>query len=149
MLSRDYRDIVGGALLIVVGLSFAGYAATHYPLGTIARMGPGMFPTCLGVILAIFGVLQAVPAFFRTGKMPEIRIWSPIFVLGGVAAFAALIFPFGLIPAIIALVVISSCAELKIYPVSLVISIVFLCVMSWLIFRVGLNVPIAMLRWPF
>lgn len=148
MLSRDYRDIVGGALLVVVGLAFALYSFSNYELGTINRMGPGMFPMALGIILAGFGVMQAIPAFFRTGVMPEIRVWTPIFVLSGVAAFALLVRPFGLLPAVIAVVVISSFAELKIRPVSLVILTGSLCLMSWLIFSVGLGLPVPMFRWP-
>ncbi|MDO5658816.1 MAG: tripartite tricarboxylate transporter TctB family protein [Paracoccus sp. (in: a-proteobacteria)] len=149
MMSRDYTDIVGGALLVVTGLGFSAHAYFNYDLGTINRMGPGMFPMFLGLILAGFGLLQAIPAFFRQGTMPEIRIWSPLFVLSSVAAFAAMIRPFGLLPSIVVLVLISSMAELKFRPVSLIILTVTLCVMSWLIFRVGLGVPLAMARWPF
>ena len=148
MLSRDYRDIVGGALLVVVGLAFALYSLSNYELGTINRMGPGMFPMALGIILAGFGVMQAIPAFFRTGVVTEIRVWTPIFVLSGVAAFALMVRPFGLLPAVIAVVVISSFAELKIRPVSLVILTGSLCLMSWLIFSVGLGLPVPMFRWP-
>ncbi|PZO67356.1 MAG: tripartite tricarboxylate transporter TctB family protein [Paracoccus denitrificans] len=149
MLSRDYTDIVGGAVLTVVGLSFSGYAFANYDLGTISRMGPGMFPMFMGLILAAFGLMQMIPAFFRQGRMPEIRIWSPLFVLASVGAFAAMIRPFGLIPSIIVLVTIASCAELKLHPRSLFALILTLCVMSWLIFDVGLGVPLAMARWPF
>lgn len=149
MLSRDYTDIIGGGLLIVTGLGFSAYAYANYDLGSIVRMGPGMFPACLGVVLAVFGALQAIPAFFRTGTMPDIRLWSPLFVLGSIAIFAMLIRPFGLIPAIIALIIVSSGAELRIRPVSTAILTVVMCVASWLIFRVGLGVPLAMFRWPF
>ncbi|WP_295047739.1 tripartite tricarboxylate transporter TctB family protein [uncultured Paracoccus sp.] len=149
MLSRDYTDIVGGAVLIAVGLGFSGYAYTHYDMGTINRMGPGMFPAAMGLILAAFGLMQAIPAFFRAGPIPEIRIWSPIFVLASIGAFAAMIRPFGLLPSIAVLILISSCAELKLRPVSLLILTGTMCVMSWLIFRVGLGVPLAMARWPF
>lgn len=149
MLSRDYKDIVGGGLLVVFGLVFSWYAAEHYDLGTLRRMGPGMFPMALGLVLAAFGVLLIVPAFFRQGVMPEIRVWTPIFVLAGVAAFTMTIRPFGMIPAVIAVIVISSLAELKIRPVSLFLLTTTLCLLSWLIFRVGLGLPIAMFRWPF
>lgn len=148
MLSRDYRDIVGGAILIIAGLVFSGYAYVNYDLGTINRMGPGMFPTALGIILAFFGVLQTIPAFFRRGSMPEIRVWTPIFVLSGAAAFAVMIRPFGLLPAILAVVIISSMAELKIRPVSLALLSGSLCLIAWLIFRVGLGLPVPMFRWP-
>jgi hypothetical protein len=149
MLSRDYRDLVGGLVLTFVGLAFAWYAAENYDLGTVRRMGPGMFPTTLGLVLAVFGIAMAVPAAFRQGPMPEIRTVTPIFVLLGVVAFALTIRPFGLIPAILSVVVISSIAELKFRPVSLGVLCLVLCFMAWLIFRVALGLTIPMARWPF
>lgn len=149
MLTRDYRDIVGGALLFVVGIAFAWYAAGHYQLGTLQRMGPGMFPTGLGAILAVLGVALFIPAFFRTGVMPEIRIWTPLFVLAGCSAFALAIRPLGLIPAIVAVVAISSLAELKVRPVGLIALCGTLCLIAWLVFRVLLGLPMVLVRWPF
>ncbi len=108
-----------------------------------------MFPTSLGVVLAGFGLVIAIPAFFRPGVMPEIRVWTPIYVLLGVGAFALTIRPFGLIPAVLSVVVISSFAELRVKPLSLTILSIALCLIAWLVFRVGLGLPVAMFRWPF
>lgn len=149
MYSRDYKDIVGGFLLLAVGLWVVWYANASYDLGTFRRMGPGMFPLLLGVILAGFGGLIAVPAFFRAGPRFQIRLWSPLFVLAGVAAFALVVRPFGLIPAILAVTIISSLAELRVRPVSLALLCAGLCTLAWLVFRVGLGLPMPMLRWPF
>jgi hypothetical protein len=149
MLSRDYRDIVGGGLLIVGGLLFSWYAATNYDMGTLRRMGPGMFPAALGITLALFGMAIAIPAFFKPGPKVTIRIWTPLFIMLGVGAFALMIRPFGLLPAIVAVTVLSSFAELRVRPVSLFLLCAVLCVMSWLIFSVGLGLPMAMYRWPF
>lgn len=149
MLSRDYRDIFGGLLLVIGGLAFSAYAGLSYDLGSLRRMGPGMFPAALGLLLAAFGLIVMVPAYFRPGEKPVLRIWTPIFVLSGVAAFALTIRPFGLIPAILAVVGVSSFAELKVRPVSLAILCVVLCLIAWLTFRVGLGLPVAMWRWPF
>ena len=149
MLTRDYRDIVGGAVLVITGLAFSWYAATHYDLGTLRRMGPGMFPSALGVLLAIFGAATMIPAFFRPGTMPEVRKWTPLFVLAGVAAFGLMIRPFGLIPATLAVTIISSFAELRIRPLSLAMLCLSLCLISWLTFKVGLGLPIQMFSWPF
>lgn len=149
MLSRDYRDIVGGALLLVSGLVYAWYSAGNYDLGTLRRMGPGMFPMALGVLLAFFGLLIIIPALFRSGVKPDIRTWSPLFVLSGVAAFAFTIRPFGLIPAVVAVTLISSFAELEIRPVRLLLLCTILPLLAFLIFRVGLGLPIPMFRWAF
>lgn len=149
MLSRDYRDIFGGLLMVAFGVWVAWYSAAHYDLGTFRRMAPGMFPMMLGIILAGFGLAIAIPAFFRSGPKPYIRIWTPLFVLLGVGAFAILVRPFGLIPAILGVTIISSLAELKFRPVSLAILCVVLCLIAWLTFRVGLGLPMPMFRWPY
>lgn len=148
MLTRDYRDIVGGMLLVVFGLAFTWYAASHYALGTLRQMGPGMFPAGLGVVLAFLGVLLSAGAMFRPGTMPEIRIWTPLFVLAGVIAFALSIRPLGLIPAVLAVTIISSFAELKVRPLSLALLCLSLSLIAWVTFGLGLNLPIPMFRWP-
>ena len=149
MYSRDYRDIVGGALLTLGGLAFALYAINRYDLGVLRRMGPGMFPAGLGFVLAFLGVLLLIGALRRRGSRPEIRIWTPFFVLAGVAGFALMIRPFGLIPAIVVLTFVSSMAELKFRPTSILVLTVALCLIAWLTFKVGLGLPMQMFRWPF
>jgi hypothetical protein len=142
MLSRDYRDVIGGALLLICGLLFSWYAAGHYELGTLRRMGPGMFPMALGFVLAGFGVMLMISAFFRPGPAMEARVVVPLFVLAGVAAFALLIRPFGLLPAILAVVAISSLAERRVNPKSVALLSASLCLLAYLVFRVGLGLAI-------
>ena len=146
---RSDRDVIGGALLITCGLAYAIYAMSQYNIGTLRRMGPGMFPVMLGFALTGLGATLFLTAFLKAEKLPRIRIWTPIFVLSSIGAFALMIRPFGLFPAIIAVTVISSLAELKVRPVSLTLLCASLCGLSWLIFRVGLNMPIPLYRWPF
>lgn len=149
MVSRDYRDMIAGAALAAAGAALALYASASYELGTLRRMGPGMFPMGLGALLILFGIILFVQSFFHEGGMPQFRKWSPIFVLSGVAAFALVLDPFGLVPAIVTLTVISSMAEKRIYPVSLVLLCVGLSVLAVAIFRYGLGLPVALFRWPF
>lgn len=149
MVSRDYKDILGGMLLLVAGLVFSWHAWGNYSLGTLRQMGPGMFPFALGLLLAAYGAALLVPAMFRSGEFPRFRVWSPIFVLSGVAAFALTVRPFGLLSAILAVTIVSSLAELKFRPLSLAVLSATLCLMAWLVFRVGFGTPIPMFRWPF
>lgn len=149
MLSRDYRDVVGGLLLIAVGVAFLLYSLGHYEVGTVRRMGPGMFPAALGVVMVLLGAMLLVPALLRPGVLPHIRVRTPFFVLAGVAAFAVAIRPLGLIPAILAVTVVSSFAETRVRLLSLLGLCVSLSVMAWLTFSVGLGLPIPVFRWPF
>jgi hypothetical protein len=145
----DSRDAVGGVLLLAGGIAIAWYSATQYNIGTPGRMGPGMFPLALGWLLAILGAALAVPAFFRSGAAFKVRLVTPLLVLAGIAAFALLLEPFGLIAAILGVVVISSLAEMKVRPVSLLALCCFLCLLAWLIFSVALGINFTMLDWPF
>lgn len=149
IMSRDYRDFIGGLILTALGLWVAWYASGHYNMGTLRRMGEGMFPVALGVILAGFGLAIAIPALFRRGDRVYPAWFTALCVSAGVAGFALLVRPFGLIPAILAVVIISSVAELKFRPLSLAVLCASLCLLAYLVFRVGLGLPIPMFRWPY
>lgn len=145
---RDQRDMLGGVLLIGVGMFIMVYAMSQYQMGTLRRMGPGMFPAMTGGLMALFGVILLVSGFLRRGSFPQVRIWSPLFVLGGVAVFALLIEPFGLIPAVVGLVLVSSLAERRIQPVAIPLLAAGLCLMAWVVFKLGLGLSIPMFDWP-
>jgi hypothetical protein len=148
MLSRDYRDIVGGGLLVAAGAFMALYAMSNYPLGTLRTMGPGMFPTIVGWVLAFFGVLLAISGLFRSGTWPQIPLVTPAIVVASIAAFAMLVRPFGVIPAIVGVTLISCFADLKFRPVTTLVLCVVLSLVAYLIFQVGLRLPMAMFNWP-
>lgn len=149
MLSRDYRDILGGLVLTLLGLWVAWYAAQNYSLGTLRRMGEGMVPMWLGIILAVFGVMIALPAVFRAGPKIHVNFVPALFILAGVSSFALMVRPFGLFPSIFAVVILSSLADTRFRPLAVLLLGAFLCAMVWLIFRVGLGQPFPLLRWPF
>jgi hypothetical protein len=149
MHSRDYRDIIGGALLIILGLWAGFHAMSTFDLGTPSRMGPGMFPASLGFLLAGLGALIALPALFRSG--PRITVdWRPmIFIMLGVWAFAIIVVPFGMVPAIVVLTIAAVLADTKIGIIGTAILAVALSVLAYLIFRVGLGIVLEPFRWPF
>lgn len=149
MIKFDSADMLGGLLMLAVGAAVTFASVSLYPLGTIQRMGPGMFPAGLGAILAFLGVILAVRSIGVSGKRLDIRIVSPIFVLLGIASFAFTIELFGLIPAIISIVVISSIAELKVNLVSLIVLCAILCALASLVFVIFLGLALPLVRWPF
>ena len=146
---RENRDLVGGGILAIGGLAFTLYTVQTFDLGTPNQMGPGMFPAALGTLLCLLGVGMAVLAIAQHASFPEIRVREPLFVLGGIAAFTLVVRYFGLLPAIVAVVAVSSFAERRVNPLTVAALCAVLCLMSWLIFGVGLRLPVAMLRWPF
>jgi hypothetical protein len=149
MPSIGYRDAVGGALLVAVGAAFAIYSWIHYPLGTVTRMGAGMVPFSLGVILAVLGGVVFMASLSREGSFTEIRVAAPLVVLGSVVAFALVIIPFGLLPAAFLATLIAAFADLSFRPVRNVILAAALSAVAYLIFAVGLQLPIPLFAWPF
>jgi hypothetical protein len=148
MYLRDYRDVVSGAVLTFFGIWFARYAIVHYGAGTAVNVGDGLFPAALGVALATLGVLVLIGGLLRTGTKLEYHFRAPFFVLVGVAGFSIVITYFGVVPAILALVIFSSLADKRVYLGGLVILCVVLCMMAFLIFKLGLGLALPMFTWP-
>jgi len=57
------RDYYAGALMMLIG-GGAAYVASHYRMGSLTSMGPGYFPTLLGVALAVIGIIIAGSAAY-------------------------------------------------------------------------------------
>ena len=107
------KDYYGGGLMVLIGLA-AVYVGSRYPLGTLARMGPGFFPTAVGAILAAIGLavaLSAGPDAVEAGAQPAFdwRAWGGI--IGGTVAFIVLGEYGGLVPATFAIVFISALGD--------------------------------------
>ena len=90
-MNRDHGDIWGGAILALAGAGVALYAGARLEFGSLRAMGPGFFPTVLGVLLALLGLAVALPAWRRAAEMPVIR-WSD----AGAVIAAILVFGLGM-----------------------------------------------------
>ncbi len=149
MLGRDYRDIIGGILLIVIGAWAALQAWLDSPLGTVSHMGPAMFPAGVGFLLAGMGLLVFVPALFRVGlALPKPDFRAFFFVLLSLAVFALTVDTFGLIPATALLTVAAVLADNKLGVIRTVVLAVVLAAIAILIFRVGLGLLLEPFKWP-
>jgi putative tricarboxylic transport membrane protein len=149
MLRRDYRDLIGGSVMIVIGLWAAVQAWLDYPLGSVGHMGPGMFPAGVGVLLALTGLLVFVPALFRAGPAlakPDLRAF--FFVLLALVLFALTVDTFGLIPATAVLTVASVFADNKVGIVGTIVLTAVLATIAILVFSVGLGIPLEPFKWP-
>jgi len=88
---RDIHDVIGGMAMCVAGIGFALYGHANYSMGTSARMGPGYFPIVLGWLLAVLGLLVALPAFWRQGT-PIVVQWKNLACsVASLLVFAALL----------------------------------------------------------
>ncbi|POF27939.1 tripartite tricarboxylate transporter TctB family protein [Roseibium marinum] len=147
------KDIIGGALLFVAGIALATHCYLSYDLGSLRRMGTGLYPMLAGLSLAGLSLAILLPAFLRgirPGRVSLPPVRASIFVLLAVAAFALLCESFGLFPAIAAMVVLASLAGPQRPSLGeLLIVTVVLCALAWLIFGLGLSLGLKMLAWPW
>jgi hypothetical protein len=60
---KSQKDFWSGLMFIGFGVFFALWAYFNYQMGTAVRMGPAYFPTVLGGLLAVLGVLVLIEAF--------------------------------------------------------------------------------------
>jgi Tripartite tricarboxylate transporter TctB family len=70
------RDKIGGGVLVLIGV-YVVATSLGYRLGTLARMGPGMLPLALGVLLVLFGILVALFVKPEPGEAPPVFRWRP------------------------------------------------------------------------
>jgi len=150
MYTRDYRDIIGGLLLITLGTGVFLQAYLEYPLGTLRHMGPGMFPAWLGVMLAGLGLLLVVPALFKPGpRLPRVEFRPLVTIIGGGLAFAFVVTRFGMVPAVVVMTGCAVLADNKLGLVGAIVLSAFMSVLIVAIFSYGLGIPLQLFRWPF
>ena len=129
-----------GVLAIVV--------ARNYPMGSALRMGPGYFPTYLGALLILIGMVTSVLALRVKGEGIGKWGWRPLIWLSAAfAAFGLLIESAGFILALLALIVSSSIAGRDTRIFELIILIVVLIAGSVALFIYGLELPYQLYPW--
>lgn len=84
---KDWPDLIGGLALAAIGAAAAGWALTHYDLGSLRRMGPGFFPAALGAALAVLGLAVALPALWRGAEAPAVEPRAALAVLAAILLF--------------------------------------------------------------
>ncbi|HET7635627.1 MAG TPA: tripartite tricarboxylate transporter TctB family protein [Burkholderiales bacterium] len=136
------KDFWSGLIFAGFGVAFVA-VARNYPLGSALRMGPAYFPTLVGGLLAILGVVLIARSAFTAGEaVSHIGLRALVLVLGALVLFGYLLDYTGLVPAIVALVFVSSAGghEFKWWEVSILS--VALVILAVGIFYYGLGMPL-------
>ncbi|MBI4966644.1 MAG: tripartite tricarboxylate transporter TctB family protein [Rhodospirillales bacterium] len=141
---RNSQDFWSGVMFMAFG-GLAMFLARTYPMGTASRMGPGYFPTTLGGLLALIGLVVALRALRHPGEPVQRFFSAPMnLILGSVLGFALLL-PFaGLIPSIVVLVVVSSLAGGSLRWKTVGIETALLCLVATALFVWGLGLPFSL-----
>jgi hypothetical protein len=154
---KSQKDFFSGLMFTAVGVAFA-WGATKYSLGTAARMGPGYFPTMLGVLMVVLGgviTFKAMVVETEDGDKVGSWAWKPLlFIIAANLLFGLMLgglprikFPaFGLIVGIYVLTFVASLAgeEFKFKEVAVLATV--LAIMSYLAFIVLLKLQFPV--WP-
>jgi putative tricarboxylic transport membrane protein len=146
MRMRSPKDFWAGLFFVAVGIGFI-LLASQYRMGTMHRMGPGMFPTLVGALLAVLGAITTLRSFVLTGeRVPRFHA-RPIGVsLVAIVLFALALQWLGLIAAVAVLVLLGAWAARDVRPLeNLALAAVMIAfsvaVFVWLL---GLPLPL----WP-
>lgn len=143
---RSPKDFWSGLFFIAIALGFIGLSH-RYGIGTMHRMGPALFPTLVGVLLAGLGSVIALRAFVLDGPpVPRFHARPIIISLLAIALFGLALAHLGLIAAIAALVLIGALASSESRPLQTIGLVVVLVVFSVAVFVWLLGLPIPL--WP-
>lgn len=146
------REAWAAGTMIVLGLGAIAQAST-YTLGSLARMGPGLFPAILGVLLVLLGLIIARMAYSpmvteedaEEIPPPEWRGWGCI--IGGLMTFILLGKYGGLVPATFALVFISAMGDREHTPRSAALLAVGVTILGVAVFSWALQLQFPLFRW--
>ena len=127
----------GGAVVII---------AQNYQMGTALRMGPGYFPTVLGGLLVLVGIMAIARSYLRPGTAIEPFHWRLLLiVLGATLLFGVLVRNAGLIAAVTVLVLTAATASMYFrwrVAIALAVGIV---IFSVAVFAKALGLPIPLI----
>ena len=141
------KDFWAGLMFIGFGV-LAIYVSRSYPMGSLVSMGPGYFPTWLGVIMIVIGAFTAGRAYRAEGARVERWGWRPLLWLSAAfAAFGLLIEKGGFVAALLSLIVASSLAGRDTRLLELAILVVLLISGSVGLFIYGLELPYRLFPW--
>ena len=144
---KSPKDFWAGLMFLGFGLFFAIWAIVNYQMGSAVRMGPAYFPTVLGGLLAVLGLIVLAGSLaFHGPKVPALHFRPLLFVLTSCLAFGYLMKPLGLVLATVAMVFLAALGGHEFRWKEVTLLAVALVVFSVLVFVKGLTLPFPL--WP-
>ncbi|PWT89965.1 MAG: hypothetical protein C5B56_06245 [Proteobacteria bacterium] len=143
---RAWQDLSAGLMFAGFGAIFA-LGAGQYSIGTLDEMGPGFLPLCVGILLALIGVLLIAKSLIAGGDAIAEFSTPPLLLIAASICVFALIFPyFGLVTAIFVLTVIAARASPEFRLSEALCLGALLAALSAGVFIYGLGIPLP--AWP-
>lgn len=146
---KSKKDLYAGLMFIAIGGFFALWA-TNYPMGTAVRMGPAYFPTILGWITVVLGIIVAVRGFTIPDEPPTPTQWKPFIMILGAAVLFGLIldvFHLGFVAGVFAAVFVCAYGGYEFRWKEALIESIILVIVCWAMFVYGLGLPFRLFPW--
>jgi hypothetical protein len=144
---KSQEDFWAGLMFIGFGVA-AIIISRDYPMGTAMRMGPGYFPTYLGIIMAILGSIITLTSFKVEGEKIKPFAWRGMVMLSlGFVIFGWAIDHIGFVPALFAMIFCAALAGKEFKLLEVLIMSVVLIIGCWALFIYGLELPFPLFWW--
>lgn len=147
------REALAGGLVITGGIAFS-LGAVQYQLGTFSEMGPGMFPFIVGVAITLTGVPIVLGGLISQHDQQEVSreekkriLQALLLVVAALTVFGLTISRFGMVPAVMVLVLLVGIAERDRRPLQSLVIAILLAALTTLLFIYGLGMNIAVFAW--
>jgi putative tricarboxylic transport membrane protein len=144
-IARNGKDFWAGIIYIVAG-SGAWIISRDYGMGSAGKMGPAYFPTILGALLTVIGIISILRSFLKSGSPIGVVAWKGLtLIVVSTLLFGMIVRGAGLIIALPLLVIVSAFASARFswkYSLAEAAVITVFCVV---VFLKGLGVPLPIL----
>jgi len=143
---RSPKDFWSGLFFIAVAVGFIGLSR-QYNMGNMHRMGPALFPTLVGTLLAGLGLVMALRSFAIDGpSVPRFHARPILISMIAIVLFGVALQNSGLVAAVTALVIVGAVASsesrvLETIGLTIALIVFSVAVFVWLL---GLPIPL----WP-
>ncbi len=143
---RSPKDFWAGLIFVAIGVAFI-LLAQAYRLGTMHRMGPAMFPTMVGALLAGLGVIIALRSLLVDGEpVPRFHARPIGVALAAIVLFGVVLQWLGLIAAVAALVLVGAYAARDVRPLENLALAAAMVLFSVAVFAWLLGLPLPLWR---
>jgi len=144
---KNQEDFWAGMMFVGFGL-LAIFMARDYPFGSTSRMGPGYFPTWLGIIMAVLGGALALQGLRTEGAKLGKWAFKPVVLLSlGFIIFGWSIDHLGFVIATAAMIILGAASGAEFNWKEVIIMTIVLIVGSWALFIYGLELPYPLFWW--
>ncbi len=143
---RSPKDFWAGLIFVAIGAAFI-LLAMQYRYGDMHRMGPAMFPTLVGALLALLGAVVAVRGFVLPGEpVPRFHARPLLVSLFAIVLFGVALRWFGLVTAVAVLVLVGAFAARHVRLLENAVLAVVMVLFSVAVFVWLLGLPLPL--WP-